>query len=178
MASTLVGCASLSGNEVVSGEQEGGTNDASSEGSPEASSRTDASLSQNGLDGGSRDATSDESDAMGEAEASLDAGPGAKSDEALWAKTEQARTTESLFLSAVVDVSGNVIVAGTAGPSMIDFGNQVVLTPASSVDSNAFLVTFDSSGMARRGQTVAAGSNASLFSSIVLDSSGNLYAAG
>ena len=105
---------------------------------------------------------------------------------ALWARTTLSPTTESLFSSTAVDASGNVYAAGEIwGPGTLDFGNGVTPTGVSA-GYNALVVKYDSSGTAQwgrtstaqPGQTVSAGSNGSSFSSVAVDSSGNIYAAG
>ena len=105
---------------------------------------------------------------------------------AQWARTVTAGSSESSFSSVAVDSSGNVYEAGSiAGTGTYEFGNGVATTGATSNSpianqegGNLVLVKYDSSGIAQWAQTVTAGSGGSGFSSVAVDSSGNVYAAG
>ncbi len=103
-----------------------------------------------------------------------------------WARTTLSPTTESLFNSTAVDASGNVYAAGEIwGPGTLDFGNSVMATAVSNGD-NTLLLKYNSSGTAQWEQTSTAqpgqagdgGSYGSGFSSVAVDVSGNVYAAG
>ncbi len=105
---------------------------------------------------------------------------------AQWAQTVTAGSPDSSFSSVAVDSSGNVYAAGSiAGTGTYEFGNGVATTGATSNSpianqegGNLVLVKYDSSGIAQWAQTVTAGSGGSGFSSVAVDSSGNVYAAG
>ena len=104
---------------------------------------------------------------------------------AQWARTVTAGSSDSSFSSVAVDTSGNVYVAGEIdGTGIYEFGNSVtakgtaisvgLLNPA----GNVVLAKYNFSGIAQWAQTVTAGSPDSSFSSVAVDSSGNVYAAG
>lgn len=97
---------------------------------------------------------------------------------ASWARTDLSPTTSSIFYSAAVDVSGDVYAVGDLwGPSTLDFGNGVTATGTNS-RYNALLVKYDSSGNAQWERTIGTDATGADFSSVALDSSGNLYAVG
>jgi hypothetical protein len=98
---------------------------------------------------------------------------------AQWGKAVAAGSHTSQFYSVAVDFSGHVYVAGylsgASGP--VGFGNDVTVTKSDTFN-NAVLAKYDSSGIAQWAQTVTAGSSDSSFSSVAVDSSGNVYVAG
>jgi hypothetical protein len=98
---------------------------------------------------------------------------------AQWGKAVAAGSHTSQFYSVAVDFSGHVYVAGylsgASGP--VGFGNDVTVTKSDRFN-NAVLAKYDSSGIAQWAQTVTAGSSDSSFSSVAVDSSGNVYVAG
>lgn len=97
---------------------------------------------------------------------------------ALWARSVVSVQTSSSFYSVAADGSGNAYVAGNLfGPGSFDFGNGVTSTAVSSGNA-ALLIKYDAAGVAQWAQIVAAGSNPSGLSSVAVDASGNLYAAG
>ncbi len=97
---------------------------------------------------------------------------------AQWAKTVDSSSSYSEFYSVAVDGSGNVYAAGyIAGTTAYDFGNSQTATGSYS-SNNILLVKYNSSGVTQWAKTVTSGSNNSQFQSVVVDSSGNLYAAG
>jgi len=96
---------------------------------------------------------------------------------AQWAHSVSAGSDSSLFYSVAVDSSGNVYAAGSqSGTGTYNYGNGVSV--AGSAYDNAVLVKYNSSGTAQWARSVSAGNNGSRFNSLVVDSSGNVYAAG
>jgi hypothetical protein len=98
---------------------------------------------------------------------------------AQWGQTVTAGAGGSQFYSVAADSSGNVYAAGYVyGVSgSVDFGNGVTVIKSDTFN-NAMLAKYDSSGIAQWAQTVTAGSSDSSFSSVAVDSSGNVYVAG
>jgi len=90
-----------------------------------------------------------------------------------WAKA--STSNNAAFYSIAVDSSGNIYAAGSLiGTS--DFGNLIT---ASSPNSNGvLLVKYDSSGLAQWAKSVDGWYSSSLFRSVVIDSSGNVYTVG
>jgi hypothetical protein len=98
--------------------------------------------------------------------------------EAVWVRSVQSAQASSEFNSVAADGSGNVYVAGDLwGPGSFDFGNGVAPIAASD-DGDALLMKYDATGAAQWAQTIEAGSNRSSFSSVAVDSSGNVFASG
>jgi uncharacterized repeat protein (TIGR02543 family) len=98
---------------------------------------------------------------------------------ALWAKSVTAGTNESRFNSVAVDSSGNVYAAGIQwGTGSLTYGEGVSVAGGSYAGYNVVLVKYDSSGTALWAKSVTAGNDTSSFSSVAVDSSGNIYAAG
>ncbi len=99
------------------------------------------------------------------------------SGQALWAQTFAANGSN--FNSVAVDFAGNVYATGyvstASGP--INVGNGITLTESSTAFS-AVLVKYNSLGIPQWAQTVASSPDASAFSSMAVDSAGNVYAAG
>jgi hypothetical protein len=100
--------------------------------------------------------------------------------EALWARTalSMSMPTASLSSSVATDGTGNAYVAGEFwGPGTLDFGNGVTVTGGHD-GAIALLLKYDPSGSAQWAQTVGASSSNSQFSSLTVDSAGNVYVAG
>jgi hypothetical protein len=98
---------------------------------------------------------------------------------ALWAKTVIAGSGYSYFYSAAAASDGSVYAAGfIAGSGTYDFGDGVTTKGTSSLDNNAVLVKYNSSGNAQWAKTVTAGSDQSVFKSVSVASDGSVYAAG
>jgi hypothetical protein len=86
--------------------------------------------------------------------------------------------TSAEFNAVAVDAAGDIYAAGNIwGPGSIDFGNGVTATAEADGDG-ALLVKYDASGVAQWVQTIAAGSGHSEFSSVAVDSKGDVYVAG
>jgi hypothetical protein len=108
------------------------------------------------------------------------------SGDALWAKTVSFgsldfSSPESSFNSVAVDASGNIYAAGFQhSTGSYTYGNGVSArgTASSSIKSNVVLVKYNSSGDAQWAKTVSSGSDHSLFKSVAVDTSGNIYVAG
>ena len=100
---------------------------------------------------------------------------------ARWAKSVVAGTNSSAFSSVTRDSAGNIYAVGTiAGTESYDFGNGVTVagTASGSNVSNVVLVKYNSSGTAQWAKSVVAGADGSRFTSVILDSAGNIYTVG
>jgi hypothetical protein len=94
-----------------------------------------------------------------------------------WAKSVTAGPTSSYFNSVAVDSAGTVYAAGYQGSGSFDYGgSKTAQGPASS--NNVVLVKYNSSGEAQWARSVSGSTSNSLFSSVAVDSGGNVYAAG
>ncbi|MDR1315244.1 MAG: hypothetical protein LBK13_00095 [Spirochaetales bacterium] len=97
---------------------------------------------------------------------------------AYWARSLSAGTGNSEFSSVAADSAGNVYAAGYQfGTGTYDYGGGVTVTGAAS-GANAVLVKYDSSGTAHWARSVSTGKDYSEFTSVAVDSAGNVYAAG
>ncbi len=98
---------------------------------------------------------------------------------ALWAQTFTGNSNYSSFSAVAGDSTGNVYAAGSVSTASgaIDVGSGVTLT-ASNADYNAVLVKYNSLGVPQWARTVASGPDVSGFTSVAVDSAGNVYAAG
>jgi hypothetical protein len=92
--------------------------------------------------------------------------------------TKIGKSSGSSFNSVAVDTSGDIYVAGTQSGGTNDYGNSVSAPLTSNVADNIVLVKYTSSGDARWAKTVVAPSSTSVFKSVTVDASGNVYAAG
>jgi len=103
---------------------------------------------------------------------------------AQWARTVSAGSGNSYFMSVAVDSSGNVYAAGYQEyDGIFTYGTGVSAKGTASGSFslghyNIVLVKYNSSGVARWARTVSTGSYSSVFNSVAVDSSGNVYAAG
>ncbi|WP_010260812.1 hypothetical protein, partial [Treponema primitia] len=97
---------------------------------------------------------------------------------AQWAKTVSAGAGRSIFYSVMVDGNGNVYAAGSQfGTGTFTYGTGVSAT-GTSITENVVLVKYDTVGTAQWAKTVTAGADPSIFTSVAVDESGNVYAAG
>ena len=97
---------------------------------------------------------------------------------AQWAQTLTSGTTNALFEGVAVDSSGNVYAAGYLDRGTTDgFGNGVSATGIATVQC-VLLVKYNSYGQAQWAQTLVSGNDNAYFTSVAVDSSGNVYAAG
>ncbi len=97
---------------------------------------------------------------------------------AQWAQTATGGVNNSVFNSVAVDSSGNVYAAGyITGTGVYIFGNSKIAN-GTCTDRNIILVKYDTLGNAQWAQTVTGGLNNSVFNSVAVDSSGNVYTAG
>jgi hypothetical protein len=98
--------------------------------------------------------------------------------QARWAESVSAGSNSSQFDSVAVDSSGNMYAVGYIyGTGTYTFGTGVSAAGTYG-SSNVVLVKYNSSGTAQWARTVSAGSSESRFSSVTVDSSGNVHSAG
>ncbi|MCW7469578.1 autotransporter outer membrane beta-barrel domain-containing protein [Leptospira kanakyensis] len=98
---------------------------------------------------------------------------------ASWARTVTRAEKPSRISFLANDMVGNIYGVGTIeGNSEFSFGNQVNATGSFSTGTNLYIIKYDSFGNAIWSKTVASGTNNSLFNSVAVDPSGNVYAAG
>jgi outer membrane protein assembly factor BamB len=93
-----------------------------------------------------------------------------------WAKTVSSGTSNSWFNDLAIDPRENIYVGGMIDQGIFDFGNSLIVKGLSW--SNSLLVKYDPSGSAQWAHTVVTGTNASAFTSLVLNSEGNIYVVG
>ena len=96
---------------------------------------------------------------------------------ALWARTVSAASADSEYLAVAVGSSGNVFAAGYQTGTNVSYGSGGTPTGTGTSCDNALLVKYSSSGDATWAQ-IASGADNSVFNSITVDSSQNVYAAG
>lgn len=97
---------------------------------------------------------------------------------AVWARSVVSGSADSVFSSLAVDGSGNVFVVGSIhGTGKYGFGNGITAT-GTSADDNLVAVAYDADGAAQWAATVTSGTGKSVFSSVAIDSSDNVYAIG
>ncbi|MBI9106448.1 MAG: InlB B-repeat-containing protein [Spirochaetales bacterium] len=98
----------------------------------------------------------------------------------IWAKGATAFDSAggSWFSSIAVDSSGNIYAVGSQnGTGRYDYGNGVEISGSNS-GGNVLLVKYNSAGVTQWARTLKSGSMGAYFSSVALDSSGNVYASG
>lgn len=97
---------------------------------------------------------------------------------AQWAKTVTAGSDTSVYFSVAADSNGNIYAAGYIGLNgTYDFNNSKTATSPYS-GASIVLVKYDSTGTAQWAKTISSGSASSIYQSVAVDSSGNVYAAG
>jgi hypothetical protein len=100
---------------------------------------------------------------------------------AQWAKTLTSGNgiSQIYYTSVAVDSNTNIYVSGAINDnSTYGFGNSVTAAGSCNTSGNAVLVKYNSSGTAQWAQTTSTGSQGSVFASIGIDGSNNIYAAG
>ena len=96
----------------------------------------------------------------------------------LWAKSVSLGPDISRFHALAVDGSGNIYAAGSLrGTGTFTYGDQSAAGTYAG-GYNIALVKYDSSGTAIWARSLTAGSSDSLFDTVSVDGSGNVYAAG
>ncbi len=97
---------------------------------------------------------------------------------AQWARSVVSGSLSSSFGSVAVDDSGNIYAAGyISGNNSYGFGNDVTVNGPNAEDScNMVLVKYDSDGNAQWAKSTISGG--AWFSSVAVDSSGNIYCSG
>ncbi len=98
---------------------------------------------------------------------------------AKWARTPSTAPYASTFKAVAVDSSsGDVYAAGYQGKNgTYTYGSQSV-SGTYTAGANAVIVKYSAGGTAQWAKSVSAGSSASIFNAVAVDSSGNAYAAG
>ncbi len=105
--------------------------------------------------------------------------PGSQENNATWARSVNAGSSNSTFYSVAVDGSGNVYAAGYIdGNGTYTFGNGVSVQATNDLGNNIVLVKYAPDGTAQWARSVSAPSFHSAFTSVAVDGSGNVYAAG
>ena len=99
---------------------------------------------------------------------------------AQWARTVTVGPAASAFNAVAVDATGNVVAAGfITGKASYGFGGSVTVASGGyGSGSNLVLVKYDAAGTPKWARTVGAGTSASAYAAVALDSTGDLYAAG
>jgi hypothetical protein len=101
---------------------------------------------------------------------------------AQWAQTVIAGDETSVFNAVAVDSSGNIYAAGKQGAfTDISYGMGVSAQGSGNMFFNVVLVKYNSSGTAQWARASISDGNSfrgSVFNTVVVDSSGNVYAAG
>ena len=97
---------------------------------------------------------------------------------AQWAKTVEVGPNKSILYDVAVDSSNNIYISGYIyGTGQFDFGNGVTVT-GNSTGNNVLIVKYNSSGVTQWARSTILATITSVFSSINIDSWGNLYASG
>jgi len=98
--------------------------------------------------------------------------------DAQWAKTTTAGSNVTRYTGIAIDSSTNIYATGyTTTTSSASFATGVSVS-GQYTGNNALLVKYDSSGTAQWAKSVTVGTNITEFTSITIDSTGFLYAAG
>lgn len=95
----------------------------------------------------------------------------------IWARSTTSAPNSSQFNGVAVDTSGNIYAVGyQTTNATFTYGSQNVT--GNHTNQNAVIVKYDSTGAALWARSTSAGTGNSVFNSIAVDSSGNVYAAG
>lgn len=96
-----------------------------------------------------------------------------------WARGADSGSNLSFFRSVAVDRSGSVFASGGIhGAGSFTFGTKAIATGSSTQGDNTLLVRYDPSGEAQWAKTTTVGSEPSWYTSVEVDTAGNIYAAG
>jgi len=104
-------------------------------------------------------------------------GGGGNTGTALWARSVTAGSAMSVFQNIVVDADRNVYAVGRQYVGTNTYGIGIDVASLSN-NASVLLVKYDSAGIAQWGRSATANSNASIFRSIAIDGSGDIYTAG
>lgn len=97
---------------------------------------------------------------------------------AQWARTISTGSSDAVFNAVTADASGNIIVGGyQTGSGVFTYGTGITANGTAAAP-NAVLVKYNSAGTAQWAKTVTSGTSNSVFSGIVTDASGNIFAVG
>ncbi len=95
----------------------------------------------------------------------------------LWARTTAAAPSGCQFLAMTIDASGNIYAAGyQTGNGTFTYGSHNAA--GNHTNFNAVLVKYDANGTVLWARSTSAGTGNSQFTSIAVDSTGNVFAAG
>ncbi len=98
---------------------------------------------------------------------------------AQWAKSTVVATNDSTFLSVTADSDDNIYAIGYIyDNTAFNFGNAVTVTPSTADVNNAFIIKYNSDGIAQWAKSTASAASSSIFRNITADLDGNLYATG
>jgi hypothetical protein len=95
---------------------------------------------------------------------------------AQWAETTSYCPNHSLLRSLIIDSSGNIFVVGQIAEGTYIFNNSISATGFSG--ASAILVKYNPSGIAQWAEVAYSNSVSSIFFSVSVNNSGNIYAAG
>ena len=95
----------------------------------------------------------------------------------IWVRTTAAATSGCQFLGVAIDSSGNIYAAGyQSGNGTYTYGSQNAV--GNHTGFNAVLVKYDATGTVLWARSTAAGTGNSQFTSVAVDSTGNVFVAG
>jgi hypothetical protein len=95
-----------------------------------------------------------------------------------WARTVTANSGQSLFSDVAVDSSGNIYASGFQYGTIPYTYSEGISASGTYSYANSVLIQYNNSGIAQWAKTVVAGTGTSVFHSVEIDNSGNVYAAG
>ena len=94
----------------------------------------------------------------------------------IWARSAGG-TDNDAIIGITTDVTGNIIVTGSSGSPICNFGAVTLINPGIIGYDDVFTVKYDSSGNALWGQSVA-GNNFEEGAGVASDAAGNIYVTG